>query len=535
MASTNLRQLRLRTLLVIGLVMMGYEHAVSMGVLGHPYIGEEKCGGTLTGTGGVLKSPGYPKDYQPNEDCKWIIEVEAGHVVELVFDDFYLEYWESCHYDAVIIRDGSRTSDDMLDRICSYKDSYSIQSTGPAMSIRFISDESEEYRGFSGRWMAKPDTTPKPVTTTTTATTTTSTTTTTTPEPTPTMPSTTSPPPTTTTTTTPEATTTTAAKTTKTTTLPPTTTEETSNKCGSRPYYDKDLFAGRRRRSMSYVHPSWNNSGPIVRAKPNISKVVGGSTATYGQYPWQVRIERQRGIRWDGSVEWEHHCGAVIIREYWLLSAAHCFVSCGRPRPKSSLRMIVGDHRKRVKDIDEEVFEVEDLTIHNNYSTYFKGNDIALIKIKPINGRGIVFSDFVQPACLPTGATPHADGTKCLISGWGVHYYYSACNRSSPHTLQGAEIPLISHRNCQSIYGQRFNDGMLCAGYMEGGVDTCQGDSGGPFVCEIEGAYTLLGLTSFGFGCGEPDFPGIYTRVAHFIPWIEEEMKTSGDARLPRS
>lgn len=48
-------------------------------------------------------------------------------------------------------------------------------------------------------------------------------------------------------------------------------------------------------------------------------------------------------------------------------------------------------------------------------------NDIALVKLSPVRGRGIVFNDYVQPACLPNVTTEYRPGQKCLISGWGEH------------------------------------------------------------------------------------------------------------------
>ncbi|ESO99089.1 hypothetical protein LOTGIDRAFT_147055 [Lottia gigantea] len=60
----------------------------------------------------------------------------------------------------------------------------------------------------------------------------------------------------------------------------------------------------------------------------------------------------------------------------------------------------------------------------------------------------------------------------------------------------------------------------MCAGYIEGGIDTCQGDSGGPLVYK----YTLMGVTSFGNGCAKPNAPGVYARVSSFIEWINEKI-----------
>ncbi len=44
-------------------------------------------------------------------------------------------------------------------------------------------------------------------------------------------------------------------------------------------------------------------------------------------------------------------------------------------------------------------------------------------------------------------------------------------------------------------------------------LDTCQGDSGGPLFAKLDGAYRQIGITSFGFGCGAPGFPGVYSEV----------------------
>lgn len=66
---------------------------------------------------------------------------------------------------------------------------------------------------------------------------------------------------------------------------------------------------------------------------------------------------------------------------------------------------------------------------------------------------------------------------------------------------------------------------MFCAGYEEGGKDTCQGDSGGPLVCEIDGKYTVLGATSWGRGCGDAGYPGVYTHIRNLLPWITDKLK----------
>ncbi|KAM9305332.1 prostasin-like [Gastrophryne carolinensis] len=100
----------------------------------------------------------------------------------------------------------------------------------------------------------------------------------------------------------------------------------------------------------------------------------------------------------------------------------------------------------------------------------------------------------------------------------------------SPQTLQKAAVPLIDRRTCDSLYHLQSNinpnlsiilSDMICAGYKGGGIDSCQGDSGGPLVCSQDGRWFLAGLVSWGEGCGEPNRPGVYTRLASYEAWIK--------------
>ena len=62
---------------------------------------------------------------------------------------------------------------------------------------------------------------------------------------------------------------------------------------------------------------------------------------------------------------------------------------------------------------------------------------------------------------------------------------------------------------------------MICAGYPQGGKDSCQGDSGGPFVCQSGNSAILTGVVSFGYGCADPGYYGVYARVTKILNWIQ--------------
>ena len=92
-------------------------------------------------------------------------------------------------------------------------------------------------------------------------------------------------------------------------------------------------------------------------------------------------------------------------------------------------------------------------------------------------------------------------------------------------TLQWVKVPAIKNSECNSHYGGQITDAMICAGYPgEGGKDACQGDSGGPFVCRNGTKSVIAGVVSWGYGCADPDYPGVYARVTAALDWIKSEM-----------
>ena len=160
--------------------------------------------------------------------------------------------------------------------------------------------------------------------------------------------------------------------------------------------------------------------------------------------------------------------------------------------------------------------------MHENYDIPLKkSNDIALLNLASPAELGVG----VGLVCLPdTGHQLPFDNLnkRCWITGWG-HLSFGG---SSPNTLMQASLPLVSKQRCKNAYPDKIDDSMLCAGLDEGGVDTCQGDSGGPLVCKFNGTWYLEGVTSWGHGCGELNYYGVYANVQALKSWLLTNMYT---------
>ncbi|KAI0212158.1 hypothetical protein LSAT2_002933 [Lamellibrachia satsuma] len=256
---------------------------------------------------------------------------------------------------------------------------------------------------------------------------------------------------------------------------------------------------------------------PVTRP---VTRIYGGKSAIYGAYPWQASILKRGRFN-----TYKHSCGGTILNDKWILSAAHCYVN----RPKELFRIRVGDSVKSRVESSEQEFAVEELIPHPRYSRLTHNNDIALLKVKPLGGSSIKFSDYVQPACLPDAETVYSPGQRCHISGWGS-VGWSWLGHAFPDKLRAAVVPVIPLHVCQQLYKGTLTSSMFCAGYIAGNVDTCQGDSGGPFVCKVNGVYTALGVVSWGQGCAEAYAPGVYTKVQSHRDWLDRTMAGQRDS-----
>uniref|UniRef100_U3IGY4 Peptidase S1 domain-containing protein n=1 Tax=Anas platyrhynchos platyrhynchos TaxID=8840 RepID=U3IGY4_ANAPP len=189
-------------------------------------------------------------------------------------------------------------------------------------------------------------------------------------------------------------------------------------------------------------------------------RVVGGTNAQPGAWPWIVSIQNP----WYSGVG--HVCGGSLISPQWVLTAAHCFENASYV---TMWRVVVGANRLSQLGPEVEVRNIKRLLMHEYYRGIKSGHDIALLELD----QPVWCSQYIQLACVPDASLRVMDLSNCYISGWG-----STLERSgrSPDILQEAMVNLINLKICNStqFYRGAIKTHNLCAGYMQGGIDTCQ-------------------------------------------------------------
>ncbi|XP_050314842.1 proclotting enzyme isoform X2 [Anthonomus grandis grandis] len=246
-------------------------------------------------------------------------------------------------------------------------------------------------------------------------------------------------------------------------------------------------------------------------------RVVGGEEALPGRWPWMAAIFLH------GSRRTEFWCGGSLITSTHVLTAAHC-TRDSRQRPFSARQFTVRLGDVDLKRDDEPsapvTFKVTEIRAHKQFSRVGFYNDIAILKLD----RPARKSKYVIPLCLPPreARQEQFSGKRSTVVGWGTTFY-----GGKESTVQRqAILPVWRNEDCNQAYFQPITSNFICAGYSEGGIDACQGDSGGPLMLNWDARWIQIGVVSFGNKCGEPGYPGVYTRVTEYLDWIAENTRT---------
>lgn len=252
------------------------------------------------------------------------------------------------------------------------------------------------------------------------------------------------------------------------------------------------------------------------------AKIINGVAAAPNSHPWQVSL----GVAWIADQKQAHFCGGSLVDDKWIMTAAHCV----RGLLMEDFLVVAGT---TILNQSNTRYGPARVIVHPDYNWSIQDNDVALIELRD----PVKFSASIKPIQLVSSIEDEAklvQGKKLRVTGWGAIEQ----GGKGVAALQYIDVPYISRKTCNSFnsYNGRITDAMMCAGTIPKiGAntiyqDSCQGDSGGPLVASIGSSKpVLVGVTSWGDGCGQPNKFGVYTRLAIFSSWIEKCRSGSSD------
>ncbi|AWW37166.1 serine protease [Streptomyces sp. AS58] len=237
--------------------------------------------------------------------------------------------------------------------------------------------------------------------------------------------------------------------------------------------------------------------------------VVGGFPVDVSESPWTVALSSRDRF---GGTRSGQFCGAVAVGRTTVLTAAHCLSreALGVPVEKvRDLKVITG--RTDLRSAEGREVPVKEAWVNPHYDSDSNVGDFAVLTLAEALPQSAVIGMAAK------GDTAYAAGTGATVYGWGD----VTGAGDYAEELRAARVHVLADALCEGAYpaypgsrdGAYRADAMVCAGETVGGRDSCQGDSGGPLVAKGR----LIGLVSWGSGCGKAGSPGVYTRVSDII------------------
>jgi hypothetical protein len=434
------------------------------------------CGGEVIvekGKTAYFLSPRYPNNYPDNSNCIWFVRGPAGEALQFNSVTFDLE--ASCGYDSLLF---SETVDGVVKNLgpfCSTSGPSRLRTSTNDITVRFKSDSSINKKGFNVT--VRVDTCPGQ-----------------------------------------------------------NTCPNNESACISRDQYCDGVSQCPDGSDEQYC----NLECGIPPIQPNLSltkkdpKIVGGAEAIPHSWPWQVAFLTSSGSQ---------ICGATLINQNWVMTAAHCCAARAATPANYLVRIGAHDLSNSASEPSSKVHSLKRVIMHPSYgSSPATRFDFCLLELSEPAALGLE----VVPACLASESDGPV-GTECFITGWGntsprssfkefmelidqaeagkLSKEETASLTKASNVLNQVNVNINDQNQCNTAYGGVIEPNMICASAP--GHDTCQGDSGGPLVCPKangQPGFVLTGVTSWGRGCAQPGYPGIYARISHVLPWISETL-----------
>jgi len=238
-------------------------------------------------------------------------------------------------------------------------------------------------------------------------------------------------------------------------------------------------------------------------------EIVGGTNTTIAANPWQVSLQSSTG---------SHFCGGSVINENWILTAQHCVNSGGTI---SKPGRVVAGITTRSSSSTGQIRTVAEVVVYPGYVDANIGKDVALLRLSTpldLSGSNVKAIGLISKADETAGATN--TGAVARVTGWGT---LSSGGSTLPDTLQTVDVNIVSNSSAQTSYpNETIGADQLAAAAP--GKDSCQGDSGGPLTVLNGSTRELAGVVSWGYGCADSRYPGMYARVSEFETWISSKI-----------